>query len=148
MPIADAALHAVRDRATLFAFLRDSLSWPVDPADTFTYEVPQYQTAIRAVVSQIVPFTARDPFTIMLVEFEAGFRRTGLREILRRMRKEICKRSKYDGRKLDEIVFVCATENYGGIRFVRFEERQDRAPPLPGSVTLLTHTVFVGVGTK
>ena len=72
-------------------------------------------------VSQIVPFTTGDPFTILLVEFESGFRRTDLREILRRVREEIRQRAKYGGRKLDEIVFVCATENYGGIRFAHFE---------------------------
>ena len=62
--------------------------------------------------SQIVPFSAGDPFTILLAEFETPFRRTDLREILRRVREEIRKRARYEGRALDEIVFVCATEGY------------------------------------
>jgi hypothetical protein len=130
MPISEQALYAVGDRASLFAFLHDQLGWPVDPDDTFTYTDPLLHgdVATRAEVSQIVPFTTGDPYTIMLVEFETQFRRTDLREILRRMREEIRKRAKYGGRKLDEIVFVCATESYGGIRFARFEEQAGSQP--------------------
>ncbi len=126
------ALYAVRDRASLFAFLRDALDWPVDPEDTFVYQGPQLHgtVAARAEVSQIVPFTTGDPFTIMLVEFATGFRRTDLRTILQKMREEIRKRAAYQGRKLDEIIFVCATETYGGIRFVRFEEQDGRQPKM------------------
>ena len=132
MPIPEAVLHSIHDRASLYAFLHDYLAWPVDPEDTFTYQGPQLHEdiAARAQVSQIVPFTVGDPFTIMLVEFETQFRRTDLREILRRMREEIRKRAQYNGRKMDEIVFVCATENYGGLRFVRFEEQAGRQPKM------------------
>ena len=132
MSIPESALYAVCDRASLFAFLHDRLRWPVDPEDTFTYQGPQLHddVAARAQLSQIVPFTTGDPFTIMLVEFETPFCRTDLREILRRMREEIRTRAKYDGRKMDEIVFVCATENYGGLRFVRFEEQAGRQPKM------------------
>lgn len=132
MPIPEIALTAVCDRSTLFAFLKDQLGWPLDPEDTFTYEGPRLQgeVATRAEVSQIVPFTAGDPFTIMLVEFATPFRRTDLREILRRMREEIRKSGRYGSRNLDEILFVCATENYGSIRFVRFEVRPGRQPKM------------------
>lgn len=132
MSIPEEALRAVTNRASLFAFLRDRLHWPVDPEDTFTYEGPRLdgEAAARAEVSQIVPFTAGDPFTIMLVEFATAFRRTDLREILRRIREDIRKRAKYEGRALDEIVFVCATEDYKGIRFAHFETRDKGLPRL------------------
>lgn len=132
MSIPEEALRAVTNRASLFAFLRDRLHWPVDPEDTFTYEGPRLdgEAAARAEVSQIVPFTAGDPFTIMLVEFATAFRRTDLREILRRVREDIRKRAKYEGRALDEIVFVCATEDYKGIRFAHFETRDKGLPRL------------------
>lgn len=132
MPIAEQALHAVCDRTSLFMFLRDQLSWPVDPEDTFMYEGPRLhgEVAARAEVNQIVPFTTGDPYTIMLAEFKTPFRRADLRAILQKMREEIRKRAKYGGRKLDEIIFVCATENYGGVRFLRFEERAGRQPKL------------------
>jgi hypothetical protein len=132
MSISEQALYAVCDRPSLFALLRDQLGWPVDPEDTFTYEGPQLHgpVAARVEVSQIVPFTAGDPYTIMIAEFQTSFRRGDLREILRRIREDIRKRAKYGGRKLDEIIFVCTTEGYGGVRFVRFEERAGRQPRL------------------
>jgi hypothetical protein len=132
MSIPESTLYAICDRASFFAFLHDQLSWPVDPEDTFLYSGPQLQgeVATGAQISQIVPFTAGDPFTIMLVEFETAFRRTDLRAILRKMREEIRKRAKYGGRNMDEIVFVCVTEGYRGFRFVRFEEQTGRQPKM------------------
>ena len=132
MSIDENDLYAVCDRATLFAFLHDQLHWPIDPEDTFTYQGPPRlsDSADRATVSQIVPFTTGDPFTIMLVECETKFKRNELRETLRDMREAIRNRALYNGRKMDEIVFVCATENYGGIRFVHFEAQAGRQPKM------------------
>ena len=88
MPYRVLALGQLRDRESLYAFLRDHLRWPVDPQDTFTYAGPQLHgpTATRAEVEQIIPFGANDPFAILLVEFETEFRRGDLREILRAVR--------------------------------------------------------------
>ena len=99
-------LLAIHDQSSLYAFLRGKLQWPVDPEDTFTYDGPQLAGSVadRAVVTQIVPFSGTDPFTIFLVEFETHFRRGDLREILRRIREEIRTRGRYGGRSLDELV--------------------------------------------
>lgn len=132
MSIPESALYAIEDRASLFDFLHTYLDWPVNPEDTFIYAGPELrgEVAARAHISQIVPFTPGDPFTILLVEFETAFRRTDLREILRRMREEIRKRAKYGGRKLEEIVFVCVTEGYRGFRFARFTEQAGCQPKM------------------
>ena len=132
MPITEQALQSITDRASLYAFLHDALGWPVDPEDTFTYAGPQPagQVADRVEVSQIVPFSADDPFTIFLAEFETPFRRTDLRKVLRGIREEIRTRARYEGRALDELVFVCSTDNYGGIRFAHFDQRPGREPRL------------------
>ncbi|HOF89920.1 MAG TPA: hypothetical protein PLZ36_17730, partial [Armatimonadota bacterium] len=109
--IPTSALDAVTNREALFAFLRDQLRWPVDPDDTFTYAGPAVtgETAARVTVSRLVPFGANDPFIIMLAEFETDFRRTDLREILRAIRREMRQRGRYEGKGLEEVVFVCAT---------------------------------------
>ena len=39
-------------------------------------------------------------------------------------------RAQYTGKKFDELVFVCPAENYAGVRFAHFEEREGRAPKL------------------
>ncbi len=130
MPISEHALQLITDRPSLYAFLRHSLGWPVDPEDTFTYDGPALdgQLADRVEVGQIVPFSAGDPFTLFLAEFATPLRRTDLRELLRRVREDIRTQAKYEGRTLEEIVFVCATERYQGLRFAHFEAR-DRATP-------------------
>ncbi len=132
MPIAEDALRKVRDRSSLFAFLHDELGWPVDPQDPFTYEGPQLEeeAAARAEVSQIVPFTTGDPLTIMLVEFETTFRRTELREVLRLIRKQAREEARYQGRPLDEFVFVCPTLGYKAVWLAHFEQQPGRAPRL------------------
>ena len=128
--IPETALAAVRDRESLFAFLRDHLRWPVAPEDTFTYTGPQLhgEAAARVEVSQIVPFTSNDPFLIMLAEFQSKFRRSDLREILRAIKAEIRTRGRYGDRSLEDIIFACATENYNGIRFAHFKEQEGRQP--------------------
>jgi len=132
MPTTEHTLQHIIDRAALFAFLNTDLGWPVDPEDIFTYAGPQLEgeVAARVEISQIVPFSGGDPFAIFLAEFETPLRRTDLREILRRVREDIRKRAKYEGRTLDEIVFVCATEGYQGIRFAHFEAREKGLPRL------------------
>lgn len=125
------ALQAVRDRESLFAFLSDELKWPVTPEDTYTYEVKLTgRAATRADVSQIVPFSSGDPFVIMLAEFKAEMRRADLREILREIRARIRKEAAFEGRGLEEIVFVCATQGYNGVRFAHFKEQEGRQPKL------------------
>ena len=137
MPITEDALRQIRDRESLYAFLRDHLRWPVDPQDTFTYAGPQLHgpTATRAEVEQIIPFGANDPFAILLVEFETEFRRGDLREILRAVRDADRDMGKYGGRRLDEMVFICAEKEhaekgYAGLRFAHFDERPGRQPRL------------------
>ena len=132
MPISETALRAVQDCATLFEFLRDRLRWPVDPEDPYTYAGPALndELAARAEVRQIVPFTTGDPATIFLVEFTTPFRRGDLREILRRIREQIRTQARYSGHKLEELIFVCATEDYRGIRFIRFEAQDGRQPQM------------------
>ena len=126
------ALEAVRDRETLFAFLHEQLGWPVDPEDTFTYQGPSVsgEMAARVEVSRLVPFTAQDPFLIMLAEFETDFRRTDLREILRAIRKEMRTRAAYQGKGLEDIIFLCATRGYQRLHFAHFREQDGRQPKL------------------
>ena len=132
MPITEQALQSITDRASLYAFLHDALGWPVDAEDTFTYAGPQPagQVADQVEVSQIVPFGADDPFTIFLAEFQTPFRRTDLRKVLRGIREAIRTRARYEGRTLDELIFVCSTDNYAGIRFAHFDQRPGREPRL------------------
>ena len=130
--IAQEALAGVVDRESLFAFLRDELHWLVDPEDTFTYSGTQLSgdMATRVEVSQIVPFGAGDPFVIMLAEFETQFRRAELREVLRTIRAEMRTQGKYEGKSLDDIIFVCITKDPSGIRFAHFEQRDGKQPKL------------------
>src|SRR5579872_7031877 len=134
MAISESALRAVRDRGSLFAFLKQELRWPVDDEDPepLTYPGPRLKPDLAGsvTVSQIVPFGTGDRYAIMLAEFSDGFRRGALREILRSIRAEIRKEAKYGGRGLEELLFLCATDGYEGVRFVRFEEREGRAPKL------------------
>ncbi len=124
--------RSLNGREGLFTFLSDRLNWPLDPEDTFTYDEPEAvgRAAAKAEVSRLVNFSAADPFVIFLVEFRAGFSRTALREILRGVRRRIRERAAYNTVSLDEIVFVCATENYGGLRFAHFEEQEGKQPRL------------------
>jgi len=59
--IAKESLQGIRDLETLFAFLRDSLKWPVQEEDTFTYDIPWPDAWDEADVSQIVPSTKTTP---------------------------------------------------------------------------------------
>ena len=70
-----------------------------------------------------------DPFALLLVEFETHFRRGDLRDILRAVRANVKQRAAYGGKALDDIVFVCATEKYGGVRFVHFEAQDGGRQP-------------------
>ena len=124
-------LEQVTDRASLFAFLHRTLGWPLEPEDTFTYEEPLLGGAIpRVQVSRIPPFSASDPFLLLLAEWETPLRRTELREILRNVRARIRTQGAYGSPNLDEIVFVCPTEAYGSVLFAHFEEREGRQPRL------------------
>jgi type I restriction-modification system DNA methylase subunit len=127
-------LRAIRDKASLFTFLDKCLNWPVETEseDPYTYDVPEVagRAAMRVNVRQLVDFGANDPFAIFLVEFHSAFRRTDLREILRGIRREIRGSHAYRGRSLDELIFLCATEGYNGLRFVHFEEREGKQPRL------------------
>src|ERR1700722_6062148 len=125
MAIPEQALYAVKDRASLFTFLSERLKWPVDPADTFTYRGPALPEHIAelAEVSRIVPFTSGDQYVIILAEFSTPFRRGDLRAILQRIRVEMRRQAQYENHALDDIIFLCANENYGYLRFVRFETR-------------------------
>lgn len=130
--ITAAALAGIRDRETLFAFLRDELSWPLDPEDTFTYPGLELSgdKVGNAQVSQIVPFGAGDPFLIMLAEFEGKFTRSALREILRGIRQQMRTRARYEGKTPDDTIFICASQGYSEIRFARFEQREGKQPKL------------------
>jgi hypothetical protein len=77
-----------------------------------------------------VPFTPNDEFVILLVEFQTQFQRTKLREILVAVRKAIRTRAQYQNRPLDNILFVCAVNNYQGVRFARFTSREGQQPKL------------------
>ena len=130
-PIPAEALERVGSREGLFAFLRKHLNWPVDAEDTFTYDIPLTGRAgTCAEVSQIVPFSSGDPFVILLAEFKAEMRRADLREILREIRARIRKEAAFSGRSLEDIIFVCATDGYEGIRFGHFKEQEKRQPKL------------------
>lgn len=126
------ALASIRDRQTLFGFLNKHLNWPVDPQDTFVYEVPQSISSARpdVKVSRIVPFGADDPFVIMLCEFETGFRRTDLRDILGGIKKDMRKRGAYQGKSLEDIIFICAANNYASLSFAHFQQQENRLPKL------------------
>lgn len=132
MSIPEALLKNIHDRETLYAFLQETLEWPVDPEDTFTYTGPQLQasTATRAEVGQFIPFSAGDPFALMLVEFQTELRRGDLREILRAISADDRTLGKYGNKRPEEIIFVCAEKEYAGIRFAHFEEREGRQPKL------------------
>ncbi|WP_395092213.1 Eco57I restriction-modification methylase domain-containing protein [Armatimonas sp.] len=123
-------LAALNGRENLFAFLRSKLSWSVDPEDTFLYSDNEAvgRAAARADLSQIVPFSAGDPFVIFLVEFTERFRRGDLREILRGIRRRIKEEAAYKSADLDELIFVCTLPE--GLRFVHFEEHANRQPKL------------------
>lgn len=126
------ALATVTDRESLYAFLRDSLGWPVDPDDPFTYDLPDVNDAAsgKAKVGRIVPFTGNDPYVIMLAEFDSEIRRGDLRRILQAIRKEVRERAAYGQPGTEDFVFVCAAPGYSGIRFAQFREREGKQPRL------------------
>ena len=129
--ITEDALRAVRDRASLFDFLGRSLGWETSSDDTFTYLTPP-QPGLpedRVEVSRLVPFGGV-PFVLMLAEFQTPFRRTDLRKILQGIRRDDRLTQRYGGASPEEIIFVCPTQDYGGVSFAHFEEREGRAPKL------------------
>lgn len=81
-------LPTVQDRESLFRFLKEKLNWQVHPEDPVTYDVATLDgSACGSVqVSQTVPFQSDAPFVILLAEFDNGFRRTTLREILKNLK--------------------------------------------------------------
>ncbi len=124
-------LARVQSRASLFAFLHQTLGWPLNPADTFTYDAPLLNGAApRVQVSRLLPFGANDPFLILLAEWETPLRRTDLREILRTIRARIRRQGAYGSRNIEEIVFVCPAQDYHAVWFAHFEEREGRQPRL------------------
>ena len=132
MTIPESSLREIRGRETLFNFLNRQLGWPVNPEDTFTYQGPTLddEKYPEMLVSRIVPFTSADPFAVMLVECEKNIKRSHLREILRRIRRDIREKGEYDGRDTREFLFLCAEQNYDTIRFARFTPREKGSPKL------------------
>ncbi len=130
MPLPESALRGVHDRESLFAVL-EQLGWKVSAEDTFTYDVPLASTdnKLPVTVSRIPPFSGDDPYALVLAEFESEFKRTDLREILRAVRAHIRKTGAFPLEQPDQIVFVCATRGYKGVRFARFEQIGDKAQP-------------------
>lgn len=129
--ISEATLQAVDNRTTLFHFLQTTLLWPVldEPeAEPFVYERPELCGTVE--VNQIVPFQEGDPFLILLAEFQTDFKRTELRDILRRIRQDDRLTGRYSSRSLEEIIFVCPTQNYGGVSFAHFVQREGTSPRL------------------
>jgi hypothetical protein len=130
MTIPASSLDAIHDRASLCLFLQDQLGWPVDAEALLRTIGPLVleEMGARIRIGAIAPFTTSDPFTILLVELDTPFRRSDLREILRKIHEAILAQAEYDGGGRDEIIFVCVTEGYGGFRFVRFEAKAGRQP--------------------
>lgn len=124
-------LEKVTDRASLFAFLKNNLGWPVSEEDPFTYDVPVLDDVPQSAdVTRIVPFTANDPYLLILAEFKKPILRGSLRRILQGIRSDIRKRAAYDQAGLESIVFICAEPDYAGIRFAHFTEKEGRQPKL------------------
>jgi type I restriction-modification system DNA methylase subunit len=128
--------RALNSRENLYSFLHQRLHWNVDEQDTFAYEDTEAVGRARseATLSQILPFSAGDPFILFLVEFQKTFRRGDLREILRGVRKRIKEEAAYNTADLDDLIFVCTvpkSESHPpSLQFVRFEEREGRQPKL------------------
>ncbi len=124
-------LEKVTDRASLFAFLKNNLGWPVSEEDPFTYDVPVLDDVPQSAdVTRIVPFTANDPYLLILAEFKKPILRGSLRRILQGIRSDIRKRAAYNQAGLESIVFICAEPSYAGIRFAHFTEKEGRQPKL------------------
>ena len=138
MLISEEVLRSVCDREALFGFL-EVLGWDVTAEDTFTYDVPipNSSSLPHVSVSHILPFGADDPYTLLLVEFATEFKRADLRNILKGVREYIRTTGAFSRvvadktvlPKLEEIVFVCATAGYKGIRFAHFEQRDSKRQP-------------------
>ena len=138
MLIPEEVLRSLCDRESLFHVL-ERYGWRVSAEDTFTYDVPLAGAARlpQVAVSQIPPFAADDPYTLILVEFASEFRRTDLRDILREIRREVREKGRFsrvvDGKtaapQLEDIIFVCTTAGYKGVRFAHFEQRDDKRQP-------------------
>lgn len=130
-PITHDTLNGIQNKESLFAFLKEHLGWHVQPEDPFTYSIniDQNRVTTTVQVSRLVPFSANDPFLIVLTEFDGSLRRTDLREILRQIRAEIRTRAAYSGRSIEEIIFLCTVNNYRGFRFARFVQK-DQGQPL------------------
>ncbi len=141
IPTPNDLLTALDSREALFGFLRRKLQWQLDPDDPYTYPDDKAvgRAAARAQLSQILPFSSGDPFVIFLVEFETRFLRGDLRDILRGVRARIREEVAYNNADLDEMVFVCRVpdtvdadgkKHPAELRFVHFEERENRQPKL------------------
>lgn len=130
--IRESDLAAVRDRESLFALLQGQLGWGVDPDDAFTYDepLPEGDGQPNIEVSRLVPFTGDDPFAIILAEFRSPFRRGALRKVLQAIRKKMRTLAAYQGKSLEDLIFVCAEPDYDGVRFARFREQEGRQPKL------------------
>ena len=81
-------------------------------------------------VQQLLRFADDDPWLILLVEFDGAFKRDDARKALREIRRQQKQQGKYEGKRVSDILFICAALDYREIQFVRFIERGSRQPKL------------------
>src|SRR5262245_3186018 len=131
-------LQAIKDFPSLLDFLGGELNWPLDPEATldeltFDYEADELRLAETAaarlnggVVRQLQNFHPQQPWGIFLVEFnDARLYRSALRQILRGLVPNRRKDPSLRSWQHDNLLFVCATRDYGQFTFAHF--RGDKA---------------------
>lgn len=129
-------LEGVTDRDGLVKLLgeaeaRGGLGWPVDAEQAFVGE-PEIAEGVkggRVNVFRLVPPSGDSKFLVLLAEFEEAYVRRDLRELLRSLRKYIRETAKYsDYSGFEDTVFIVASPGYDDVRFVLFEEQDERQP--------------------
>lgn len=131
------SLPDLRSADDLTAFLRDELDWPL-PEDavvedlTFDWSEGDLRLGEKAsqrlkggVVRQLRPMTPGQPWGIFLVEFaETHVYRTALRQVLRGLVPSRRKQANLAAWQHENLLFICATKDYGRLTFAHFRGDQ------------------------
>lgn len=130
-------LQKVYDQESLVELLKTrehegGLGWPVDPDVPF-----QLDTEITAgvkgdgmvSVSRLVRAADDEKLLVLLAEFERPYVRRDLRGLLSSVRREIRIKGRFpDHTGLGDTLFIVVTPGYEDVRFVLFEEREQKLP--------------------
>ena len=129
-------IHAIKSLPSLLEYLRNELEWPIEDCEpdelTFDWSADALRVAEHhasalsgGMVRQLRSMTATQPWGIFLVEFnDDRIHRGALREILRGLVANRRRDSSLPAWQHDNLLFICATQDYQRITFAHFRGEQ------------------------